>query len=355
MKHIKNISFTGTTGKLLIEIERFVGSWNSTKNLKPSFINELKQSTIITSSGASTRIEGALLTDDQISKLIKNGCKITSFSSRSEREVTGYIKTLNYIYENYQVLEISELTVRQLHQLLTSDLLESQLPKNQRGSYKNVPNDVVEKNIKTGKKSIWFRTTPPGPQTNTAMYELIKEFNQHLKSQHIPNIILVGVFIVHFLAIHPFRDGNGRLSRLLTIWLMLKLDYVWFQYVSHEKIIEDNKQAYYVCLRNTQSTFSNKKINYKPWINFFLLTLHQQVQILASKINQMNQDGRPDLNSNETKVFKLIKSNPHCSISFIEKEIQMSRAGLKSLLSRLVEKEVIQREGEKKGAKYYID
>ena len=128
--------------------------------------------------------------------------------SRSEREVAGYVKALKYIYNHFKDLEFTEQTIRSLHQLLTSELLNKQLHQSQRGAYKNVPKDVVERNQETGETKVWFRTTPPGPQTSAAMKQLIESYHQVLSEESAHPLVATGSFVVVFLAIHPFRDGN---------------------------------------------------------------------------------------------------------------------------------------------------
>ena len=165
IKEIAAYRITPQLLPLLNSIERFQGVWEHTAHQQsPHFIKKLKKTTIITSSGASTRIEGAILSDREVEELIGKGCKISKMSSRSEREVSGYVKALKYIYDNYKELPITESTVREVHQILTSDLLEEHLPSGQRGAYKNITNDVIEKNEETGEEKIWFKTTPPGPK-----------------------------------------------------------------------------------------------------------------------------------------------------------------------------------------------
>ena len=200
---------------LISEIENFDTTFVSTK-ISLATIEHLKKSTIVTSSGASTRIEGALLSDQEIEALIAKGCQITKMSSRSEREVAGYIKALNYISSHYQDLSISEKTIREIHSLLTKELTSTQLPLSQRGNYKNISNDVVETDIETKQVlKVWFKTTPPGPYTQIAMKNLIDDYQTIYSKKLCSPLIIIAGFIVHFLAIHPFRDGNGRLSRLL--------------------------------------------------------------------------------------------------------------------------------------------
>ena len=339
--------------QLLAQIERFHGNWEKNKRLKPTVITSLTQTTIVTSSGASTRIEGALLSNKEVQQLLENGCKISNLSSRSEREVTGYIKALTYIYDNAEHLEISEKTIREIHQLLTSDLLEDQLPQKQRGAYKDVPNDVVERNEITGKETVWFRTTPPGIQTTTQMKELIDNFAAAVESELHPSI-RAALFIVHFLAIHPFRDGNGRLSRLLTSLLLLK-EYKWFRYTSHEKVIEDNKEAYYITLRKTQETLHSENVDYDPWVIFFLQAVVKQTTFLEEQlINLEANKPKDNLFGNEAKVYNFLLKHGESPSSAILQIMDISKDGLKKLLKRLVDRGLIQKVGVGKGTRYGI-
>jgi Fic family protein len=352
MKTIKNHVLTGEQLNQITKIERFQGAFETTKFQRSALVESLKKTSIITSSGASTRIEGAILADEQVKELIEKGCEINDMSSRSEREVAGYVKALNYIYENFDQLNISEKTIRELHQLLTGELTEDQLPSTQRGAYKNVPNDVVEQDQATGKIiKVWFKTAPPGPETETAMADLIFDYEQMKKGKECQFLILIASFVVHFLAIHPFRDGNGRLSRLLTTLLLLKNEYKWAQYTSHEKVIEDNKEGYYISLRKTQSTF-HEEAQYNDWINYFLKILTVQTDFLNSKL--IHKSPASVMNENEKQVYSIIETEEECTISFILESIEMSRAGLKDLLKRLVEKGIIKKQGQGRGTTYII-
>jgi len=351
MKRIKNHIVTPNQTSLITKIERFQGAFEATKFQRPALIEGLKKTSIITSSGASTRIEGATFNDEQVKELMEKGCRITSISSRSEREVAGYVKALNYIYDNFHELDISEKTIREIHQLLTSELTEDQLPSKQRGAYKDVTNDVVETDTQTGAiLKVWFKTTPPGPQTKTAMKNLISEYNEINTNNDCHPLILIGGFIVHFLAIHPFRDGNGRLSRLLTTLLLLKHGYMWSQYTSHEKIIEDNKEGYYVSLRDTQSKLG---ADYEKWLDFFLKMVSIQTDFLNAKI--MEDSPIAVMNKNEISVYQILKAANRCKISYLLDQTDMTRSGLKTLLKRLLDKGLIQKEGKGKGTTYSIN
>jgi len=353
MKNIKNHILTPNQTSLITLIERFQGAFEATKLQSPALIEGLKNTSIITSSGASTRIEGATFNDKEVKELVDKGCKINKMSSRSEREVAGYVKALNYIYDNLGKLDISEKTIREIHQLLTSELTESQLPSKQRGNYKDITNDVVETDPQTGKViKVWFKTTPPGPATQVAMKNFISDYNKINSNNECHPLILIGGLIVKFLAIHPFRDGNGRLSRLLTTLLLLNHGYVWSQYTSHEKIIEDNKEGYYVSLRDTQKTLESDNPDYQIWLDFFLKIVLKQTEFLKGKIAE--QSPIPTMNENEKKVFEVIKAVGKCKISYLLEQSDMSRPGLKSLLKRLIDQGIIYKEGKGKGTTYSV-
>lgn len=353
MKEIKNPAVTGSQASLISRIERFQGTFEATWFQRPALVENLKQASIITSSGASTRIEGAILSDEQVRELVEKGCRITDISSRSEREVAGYVEALNYIYDNFEKLTISEKTIRELHQLLTSKLTEDQLPSKQRGAYKDIINDVVEIDSTTGEViRTWFKTTPPGPATQAAMTGLVSGYNELVSGDESHPLIVIGGFIVHFLAIHPFRDGNGRLSRLLTTLLLLRHGYRWAQYSSHEKIVEDNKESYYVSLRNTQSTLEATQPEYGEWLDFFLKTVSIQADYLNNKMTKEPPAGV--MNANEKHIFQVIEGAGTCKIAYILENTDMTRSGTKTLLKRLVDKGIIQKQGRGKGTTYQI-
>ncbi len=353
MKRIQNYTLTSSQIQLLSKIERFQGAFEATKFQRRVLVEGLKKSTIITSSGASTRIEGAILNDDQVKSLFEKGCKITKMSSRSEREVIGYIKALDYIYNHFEKIEISEKIIREIHQVLTSDLTNEQLSPKQKGAYKDITNDVVETDLVTGKIiKVWFKTTPPGPATAVAMMELIRSYHNLKNENSCHPLILIAGFIVHFLAIHPFRDGNGRTARLLTTLLLMKHGYHWAQYSSHEKIIEDNKEGYYISLREAQHTFMSIRPKYNSWIEFFLTTVSKQTEFLKSKI--IKDSPLSVMNKNEKVIYLIIESNNKCNISFLLEQTSMTRSGLKSLLGRLLDKNIIFKNGIGKGTLYKI-
>jgi Fic family protein len=336
-------------------VEYSTGLWSKTAGLSKEFVDSLKKTTIITSSGASTRIENALMTDEEIGEFVAKGKAITNLSSRSEREVAGYIKVLEYLYETAGSDLVSQHSIKTLHQMMTTAFTNEMLAPKLRGAYKNVPNNVVEQDETGNVIRVWFETTPPGPQTDSSMEELVKAYHGHLEAG-TPSLIVIAWFIVHFLAIHPFQDGNGRLSCLLTIWLLMRAGYNWIPYVSHEKFIEDNKDRYYASLRQTQASFLTDKINYEPWISFFCLIMSRQAKYLEDQvINKVDANLQSmKLGPNEEKVVAALTRIGRLGRADLVREVAMSDIGMKRLLKRLRDRGVIMVEGKGKSTKYSL-
>lgn len=333
----------------LQRVAQFKERWISAKGLSPDFYSALKKTTIITSAGASTRIEGARLSDEEIIKRL-TGLTIKKIHDRDEAEVAGYIDGKKYLFDHYGELEISEHTIRSLHQMMMSYLPNSIFPVEQRGTYKNITNTVVRIDHATGSQEVIFETTPPGPQTNTAMQELVANYRAFIDDPNYADLEVIAAFILKFLAIHPFRDGNGRISRLLTDLCLLKRSYEFCLYSSHEKVIEDNKEQYYVALRQTQATLASKP-DLNPWFVFFLKVLDQQTQYLNNKIFSSKPG---TLTALEQKVYDLIQKHQPATIGFLERESGIKRVTLKSILARLTKQDALIMEGKKKGSRYRL-
>jgi Fic family protein len=349
MKKLLQTSLNPQVLTFIQNIGEFSKQWELSKDLQKDFYSSLKATTIITSAGASTRIEGAHLSDEEISKRLEN-LKIQKIKDRDEAEVAGYIDCLNYIFENYKALEINEHTIRSLHQMMCSYLSNDTLPPEQRGSYKNVPNSVVRIDHLTGKRDIIFETTPPGVETEIAMKELIDDYKNYINDPNYSDLEVVAAFVIKFLAIHPFRDGNGRISRILTNLCLLQRGYEFAMFSSHEKTVEDNKELYYISIRQTQG--SPKIVSdLNPWLLFFLRMLKKQTDILKEKM-VIKKSGR--LTKLEDEVITLIQKHQPVTIGFLERTTNIKRVTLKSILTRLKSSGMIQMTGSRKGSFYRL-
>ncbi len=253
--------------QLIAHIDGFKGKWNIAEKQKNRYLKELRKIAAIESIGSSTRIEGATLTDKEVQDLLKD-IKITKLKSRDEQEVIGYYEVLELIYDNYPSIKLSENYIKQLHQIL---LKYSHKDERHRGSYKSLSNKVVA-TYPTGEQRIVFATSKP-VLTAGEMQELIEWTNNQLELKIIHQLIVIGSFIYDFLSIHPFQDGNGRLSRLLTTLCLLQNDYTFIQYISFESHIEQNKKTYYEALMNGQKNRGTDLERIGLWLIFFLESL----------------------------------------------------------------------------------
>ncbi|MBK7467003.1 MAG: Fic family protein [Saprospiraceae bacterium] len=271
--------------KLIGNIDGFKGKWNIAEKQENIYLKELRKIATIESIGSSTRIEGATLSDKEVQELL-NDIKITKLKSRDEQEVVGYYEVLELIYENYKDIPLTESYVKQFHQLL---LKYSNKDKRHRGGYKHLPNKVVA-NYPNGEQRVIFATTEPALVAGE-MTELIEWTNKQLKEETIHPLIIIGSFIYDFLSIHPFQDGNGRLSRLLTTLCLLQNDYLFIQYISFENHIEQNKKEYYEALMTGQKNRGTKAELIDTWLIFFLNSLSILTQKLEQKYDVFKNKG----------------------------------------------------------------
>lgn len=328
------------------EIEKFQGKWEALKLSDNDFLKELRQIATIQSIGSSTRIEGSELSDKQVKDLIEN-LEINHLEKRDEQEVVGYWETLELLLDNAEEIDLSERYIFQLHGML---LRHSTKDERQRGLYKNLTNKVVAKYPDGSQKTI-FNTTEPH-MVSKEMSELISWTNIHLENDEINPVLVIGAFVYEFLSIHPFHDGNGRLSRLLTTLLLVKKKYYFVQYVSFEHVIEDRKKDYYKALMECQKDRNSSKENLSVWINFFLDCILVLSKKLEDKLERIvNNDTY--LNERQKKVVDLISKNGKLRTADIHKEISDSAlATIKKDLKYLIDEKIIIKEGSGKATTY---
>ena len=266
---------------LISQIDELKGQWKMGTNLSPQTLGRLKRSVIVTSSGASTRIEGARLSDEEVEKLLK-GLKIQKLITRDEQEVAGYAELLTNIFDSYKKINFTESAIKHFH----GELLKySEKDIRHRGQYKSGSNRVEARDAGGNIIGVLFEPTPPH-LTAKEMHELISATGQMFEDKEIHPLIIIGNFILEFLSIHPFQDGNGRVSRVLTNFLLLKTGYEYMPYVSHEKLIEDNKNEYYLALNKSQKTWKTDKEDISLWLLFFLQILFKQTQMAIALLSK---------------------------------------------------------------------
>ncbi len=270
-KFIRKLNFDFTVNQRVVQligyIDGFKGKWNIAETKENRYLKELRKIATIESIGSSTRIEGATLTDQEVQDLLKN-IKIAKLKTRDEQEVIGYYEVLELIYEHYGDIRLSESYIKQLHQML---LQYSNKDEQYRGGYKHLSNKVVA-TYPTGEQRTIFANTEPA-LVEGEMRELIDWTNEQLEQKSIHPLIVIGNFIYDFLSIHPFQDGNGRLSRLLTTLCLLNNDYAFIQYISFENHIEQHKKEYYETLMTGQKNRGTDNELIDKWLVFFLQSL----------------------------------------------------------------------------------
>ncbi len=275
------IQITPEVLKLIASIDEFKGAWRALGTLAPDRLSALRRVATIESIGSSTRIEGSKLSDREVERLLSN-LQIKSFSTRDEQEVAGYAEVMELVFSSWQDITLTENHIKQLHRDL---LTYSEKDAWHRGDYKTSTNSVVAFNEDGKQLGVVFETATPfdTPRLTT---ELVTWFNEERDAARFHPLLLIGIWVVVFLEIHPFQDGNGRLSRVLTTLLLLQAGYAYVPYSSLESVIEQSKEAYYLALRQTQGTIRTESPNWQPWLVFFLRALAEQVRRLNRKVER---------------------------------------------------------------------
>jgi Fic family protein len=281
MPKTDSIKITPDFLALISEIDEFKGAWRALGTLAPERLKALRRVATIESIGSSTRIEGSKLTDREVEQLLTK-LEIKSFSTRDEQEVAGYAEVMETVFQSWQDIPITENHIKQLHR----DLLRySEKDERHAGEYKTLSNSVAAFDEIGKQIGILFETATPF-DTPGLMGDLVAWLNEVRELARLHPLLMIALFIVVFLEIHPFQDGNGRLSRVLTTLLLLQAGYAYTPYSSLEGVIENNKEGYYLALRQTQGTIRSESPNWQPWLLFFLRALQQQKRILERKVEQ---------------------------------------------------------------------
>lgn len=335
--------------QLIAELDEFKGKWALLKTMSPERLQQLRKVATIESIGSSTRIEGAKLTDIQIETLLSN-LTSTSFKTRDEQEVAGYAEAMDMVFQAYEDLHITENHIRQLHQVL---LRHSTKDERHRGTYKTLSNQVVAVDEQGVEIGIVFETTTPF-DTPREMEELVNWTRKAIDEASMHPLLIIAVFNVVFLAIHPFQDGNGRLSRILITLMLLRAGYDYVPYASLESIVEENKDLYYKALRRTQTTLKTEVADWQPWLGFFLRCLKKQKSNLSVKLEkeqpQTNDDA--DLPTLSIQVLELFSKNDRLTIAEMVELTGANQNTLKVRLRELVNAGRIQRHGKGRATWY---
>ena len=332
--------------RLISEIDEFKGSWRVQNAHSPERLLALRHVATIESIGSSSRIEGSKLSDSEIENLLGKAGQ-NSFLTRDEQEVAGYAEAMETIFENFADIPITENYIKQLHATL---LRHSDKDVRHRGEYKKQSNNVEAFDSSGKCIGVVFETTTPF-DTPAQMHDLLLWTSQTLADNSYHPLIAIAIFNVIFLAIHPFQDGNGRLSRVLVNLLLLKAGYSYIPYASLESVIEKNKEAYYLALQRTQKTLKTSATDWHPWLVFFLSSLKRQKDHLVQKTSALAQYSA--LPHESMLIMQYVDSHHRITISDAQKLITtVSRPTIKNRLAQLVKEGFLIRHGKARGTWY---
>ena len=330
---------------LIAELDEFKGRWEMLGRLAPDKLQSLRRVATIESVGSSTRIEGARLSDHEVDLLLRN-LDFKSFRSRDEEEVAGYAEVMDAVFSSWEHIPFTENHIKQLHGML---LKYSGKDQAHRGEYKKLVNNV-EAFDEDGKSiGVIFETASPF-DTPRIMADLTMSASQALTIRELHPLLVIAAFVVHFLAVHPFQDGNGRLSRVLTTLLLLQAGYRYVPYSSLERIIEENKDSYYRALRLSQRQIRTDGENLDDWVRFFLLSLKKQKDVLLRKVEQEKLLERLSPTSEQLRV--LAKERGRLTIADAVTLLGINRNTVKLHLRRLVQQGYLEQHGSAKATWY---
>ncbi|TAK52249.1 MAG: Fic family protein [Gammaproteobacteria bacterium] len=340
------IQITPEILSLIAGIDEFKGAWRALGTLAPDRLSALRRVATIESIGSSTRIEGSKLSDREVEQLLSN-LEIKSFATRDAQEVAGYAALMDLVFASWQDIPFVENHIKQLHQVL---LGYSEKDTWHRGNYKTNSNSVAAFDQTGAQIGIVFQTASPY-DTPGLMTELVAWVNQERETARLHPLLIIAVFVVVFLEIHPFQDGNGRLSRVLTTLLLLQAGYAYVPYSSLESVIEQNKEGYYLALRQTQGTIRTAAPNWQPWLVFLLRSLTEQVRRLQKKVEREKVvlAAMPAL---QLQIVEFAREHGRVTIGDAIRLTKASRNTLKQHFRALVERGTLNQHGRGRGVWY---
>jgi Fic family protein len=339
MLAIETIQITADLLELLSEIDEFKGAWRALGTIAPDRLNALRRVATIESIGSSTRIEGSKLSDREVEQVLAH-LEIKKFATRDEQEVAGYAEVMETVFHAWADIPLTENHIKQLHRDL---LRHSSKDERHRGEYKTLRNDVGAFDADGKMIGVVFETASPF-DTPRRMTELIAWLKDARELRRPHPLLIIAVFIVVFLEIHPFQDGNGRLSRILTTLLLLQAGYAYVPYSSLESVIENSKESYYLALRQTQSTLRSEKPDWQPWLLFFLRGLQQQKRRLATKVER-EKAALSVLSELAVHIMDYVQAHGRVTTRDMVREHKASPNTAKATFANLVKKGLLVRHG----------
>jgi Fic family protein len=339
-EYLSSTLFHPSTTWFLSQCGEARGMQEMWKKVRPEILRKLKESAIIQSTESSNRIEGVEVEPNRLIPLVLGKTKP---KDRSEEEIAGYRKALSYIHKNYSQIEINPKTIKLLHEMAQGGLVGDA------GKWKIKDNDIIEITPR-GERFVRFKPVPAS-KTPKAIEQLCLGYHDVTNNSQLPELISVSNFVLDFLCIHPFRDGNGRVSRLLTLLLLYQQGYEVGRYISLEKIIENTKEDYYKVLAESSTNWHDNKHNLMPWWNYFLGTIKTAYQDLKERV-ELSSTG-----DNQSSLIRqtIMSFDVPFSISDIQNiHPGINRDLIKKVLMKLNQESTIKMSGAGRAAKWKV-
>ena len=324
----------------LTQIHEFKGEQTLFIEAKADTLSQLVDIAKIQSIEASNKIEGIYTSDERLKALVKDS---TRPRTRNEREIAGYRDVLNTIHENHDYIPPKPSIILQLHR----DLYKFE-GMDIGGRYKTSDN-IIEEQDAEGNKSVRFRPMPAW-ETPEAIEKICQSYDEALNSENIDALIIIPMFVLDFLCVHPFNDGNGRISRLLTLLLLYRSGYIVGKYISIEKLIEQTKEIYYEILQLSSAGWHENKNDYEPFVKYMLGVIVAAYRDFSSRVSLLTTQGmsKPD------RVKEIIRATlgPITKTEILAKCPDISQVTVQRALADLVDKGDIVKLGGGRYTKY---
>jgi len=338
--YLFNLTFATSTTWFISQCSEARGMQEMWRKMRPEILKKLKESAIVQSTESSNRIEGVEVEKDRLLPLVLGKSKPRN---RPEEEIAGYKNALSYIHQKYREIKINPTTIKKLHRMAQGGMVSDA------GIWKKKDNEIIEISPQ-GDRFIRFKPST-AKQTPKAIEQLCLAYQDVTQNSQLPELVAVANFIFDFLCIHPFRDGNGRVSRLLTLLLLYQNGYEVGRFISLEKAIENTKDDYYRVLGESSAQWHQGKHDLLPWWNYFLGIIKNSYQELRDRV---------DLSKSSEDMSSLIRQSilafdTPFSISDIQRiHPTLGRDLIKKVLQKLKEEKLITSSGRGRSAKWAL-
>ena len=338
--YITKLSFSPLQAATLRSIGEFQGKQELFSQQIPETLETLRHVALVESTESSNRIEGIVASRERIQDVVLNSHEPVD---RSEQEIAGYRDALRLIHESAEYMPFSVNEIKQLHAILYSYLPQ------QGGRYKATQNDIVEANPDGSILRVRFRPSSP-VVTPQQMEDLAYQQRYFTEDNQIDALIVIPLVILDFLCIHPFSDGNGRISRLISLWLLYKHGYHVGRYISLERIFEESKESYYETLEASSYGWHEGQHDPYPWMDYFWGVLLRAYQEFSERVGAVKKDKGSKTDMIRAEVGKRFQP---FAISDLERAFPtISRDMIRVVLRQMKDENLIYSTGKGRGAKW---